>query len=101
MATCVYEGKTCQVRIERDLTSNWAISVLSGEVDELSITRRAAAPLVIKVFAKTRWAALDMGLRSLKEQGRIASYEIEPRPEAELKAIEAEQARIGAKKPAG
>ena len=101
MATAIYEGRECQVRIDTDLTQSWAVSILSGALDELSISRRAAAPVVIKVFAKTRWTALEQGLKSLKEAGRISAYTLEPRPAEELAAIEAAKAKAAARKTAG
>ena len=54
--------------------------ILSGEYDPVSLIKRPAAPIIIKVRAKTRWLALDQGLRSLKAQGRISDYTLEPRP---------------------
>jgi hypothetical protein len=89
MAKAIWEGKECDVRVDSDLESNWAISILSGEYDPVSIIRRAAAPIVIKVRAKSRWLALDQGLRSLKAIGRISDYTLEPRPAEEILAAEA------------
>jgi hypothetical protein len=96
--TAVFEGRSCDVKVESDLDENWAVCILSGALDELSITRRPASPLIVKVRAKTRWTALEQVLRSLKEAGRITDYSLEPRPEAELAAIEAEKAKAAAKK---
>src|SRR6202048_3951519 len=83
MAKAIWEGKECDVRVDSDLESNWAISILSGEFDPVSIIQRAAAPIVIKVRAKSRWLALDQGLRSLEAIGRITDYTLEPRPAEE------------------
>jgi hypothetical protein len=91
MAKAILDGKECDVRVDSDLESNWAISILSGEYDPVSIIRRAAAPIVIKVRAKSRWLALDQGLRSLKAIGRISDYTLEPRPAEEILAAEAKK----------
>jgi len=101
MAKAIWNGRECEVRVDTDLESNWAVSILSGEMDPVSLIPRPAAPVVIKVRARTRWTALDQGLRSLKEQGKISDYLLEPRPAEELAAIEAEKARAAAKKAAG
>ena len=66
MPKVTWEGKECEVRIDRDLEMNWAVSVLSGEFDPVSLIKRPAAPVIIKVRAKSRWLALDTGLRQLK-----------------------------------
>jgi hypothetical protein len=47
----------------------------------------------MKVRAKSRWLALDTGLRALKAQGKITDYTIEPRPPEEIAAEEAEKAK--------
>ena len=57
--------------------------------------------MIIKLRAKTRWLAMDAGLRALKAQGKISDYTIEPRPQAELDAEAAEKARLAAKKAGG
>jgi hypothetical protein len=101
MPKAIWNGRECDVRVDTDLESNWAVSILSGEMDPVSLIPRPAAPIVIKVRAKTRWTALDQGLRSLQAQGRIASFTLEPRPAEELAAIEAEKAKAAAKKAAG
>lgn len=101
MPKAVWEGKECDVRVDTDLESNWSVSILSGEFDPVSIIKRPAAPVMIKIRAKTRWLALDQGLRSLKAQGRISDFTLEPRPAEELAAVEAEKARLAAKKTAG
>jgi|GEM_PF-2025323 len=101
MAKAVWEGKECDVRIDSDLESNWAVSILSGEFDPVSLVKRPAAPVIIKVRAKSRWLALDQGLRSLKAQGRISDFTLEPRPAEELAAAEAAKAKLLAKKVAG
>jgi len=93
MAKAIWEGKECDVRVDSDLESNWSVSILSGEFDPVSLIQRPAAPVLIKVRAKTRWLALDQGLRSLKAQGKIADYILEPRPAEEIAAEEAEKAR--------
>lgn len=101
MAKAIWEGKECDVRVDTDLEANWSVSILSGEFDPVSLIKRPAAPVMIKVRAKSRWLALDQGLRSLKAQGRIEGFTIEPRPAEELAAAEAEKARLAAKKTAG
>ncbi len=101
MAKAIWNGRECDVRVDTDLESNWAVSILSGEMDPVSLIPRAAAPIVIQVRAKTRWTALDQGLRSLKAQGRISDFTLEPRPAEELAAIEAVKAKAAAKKTAG
>jgi hypothetical protein len=88
MPKAIWEGKECDVRIDRDLESNWAVSILSGEVDPNSLVKRPAAPVIIKVRAKTRWLALDQGLRSLKAQGRISDFTLEPRSPEDLAATQ-------------
>jgi hypothetical protein len=93
MAKATWEGKVCDVRVDSDLESNWSVSILSGEYDPVSLIRRPAAPVMIKVRAKTRWLALDQGLRSLKAQGKIADFVLEPRPAEEIAAEEAEKAK--------
>jgi hypothetical protein len=97
----IWEGKECEVRVDTDLESNWSVSILSGEYDPVSLIRRPAAPVMIKLRAKTRWQAMDAGLKALKAQGRISDFTIEPRPQAELDAEAAEKARLAAKKAAG
>ncbi len=101
MAKAIWEGKECDVRVDSDLESNWSVSILSGEYDPVSLIKRPAAPVMIKVRAKTRWTALEQGLKSLKAQGKISEYTLEPRPAEELAAIEAEKAKAAAKKVAG
>src|SRR6266851_4923879 len=101
MAKAIWDGKECDVRVDTDLEANWSVSILSGEFDPVSLIRRPAAPVMIKVRAKSRWLALDQGLRSLKAQGKISGYTLEPRPAEELAAAEAEKARLAAKKTAG
>jgi len=93
MAKATWEGKECDVRVDTDLESNWSVSILSGEYDPVSLIQRPAAPVIIKVRAKTRWLALDQGLRSLKAQGKIVDYTLEPRPAEEIAAEEAEKAK--------
>ena len=93
MAKATWEGKECDVRVDSDLESNWSVSILSGEFDPVSLIQRPAAPVIIKVRAKTRWLALDQGLRSLKAQGRITDFTLEPRPAEEIAAEQAEKAK--------
>jgi len=93
MAKATWEGKECDVRVDSDLESNWSVSILSGEFDPVSLIQRPAAPVIIKVRAKTRWLALDQGLRSLKAQGKITEYTLEPRPPEEIAAEQAEKAK--------
>jgi hypothetical protein len=101
MAKAIWEGKECDVRVDSDLEANWSISILSGEFDPVSLIKRPAAPIIMKLRAKSRWLALDAGLRTLKAQGKIADYTIEPRPQEEIEAENAEKARLAAKKVAG
>src|SRR3954468_14696023 len=101
MATATWEGKECNVRVDSDLESNWSVSILSGEFDPVSLIKRPAAPVMIKVRAKSRWLALEQGLRWLKAQGKISDSFLEPRPPEELAAAEAEKARLAARKTAG
>src|SRR3982751_5386729 len=89
----IWEGKECDVRVDSDLEANWSVSILSGEYDPVSLIKRPAAPVLIKVRAKTRWLALDQGLRSLKAQGRITDFTLEPRPAEEIAAEQAEKAK--------
>ena len=93
MAKAIGEGKECDVRVDSDLESNWSVSILSGEYDPVSLIQRPAAPVIIKVRAKTRWLALDQGLRSLKAQGKISEFTLEPRPAEEIAAEQAEKAK--------
>src|SRR6267143_2139483 len=97
----IWEGKECDVRDDTDLEVNWSVSILSGQYDPVSLIRRPAVPVMIKLRAKTRWLAMDAGLRALKAQGKISDYTIEPRPQSELDAEAAEKARLAAKKVAG
>ena len=101
MAKAIWDGKECDVRVDTDLEANWSVSILSGEFDPVSLIKRPAAPLIMKLRAKSRWLALDAGLRTLKAQGKIADYTIEPRPQEEIDAENAEKARLAAKKAAG
>ena len=101
MPKAIWEGKECDVRVDTDLEANWSVSILSGEYDPVSLIKRPAAPVIIKVRAKSRWLALDQGLRSLKAQGRISDYTLEPRPPEEIAAAEAAKAKAAAKKVAG
>jgi len=57
---------------------DWSVSILSGEFDPVSLIRRPAVPVMIKLRAKTRWLAMDAGLRALKAQGKISDYTIDP-----------------------
>jgi hypothetical protein len=93
MAKATWDGKECDVRVDSDLESNWSVSILSGEFDPVSLIQRPAAPVIVKVRAKTRWLALDQGLRSLKAQGRITDFTLEPRPAEEIAAEQAEKAK--------
>lgn len=95
MPKAIWQGKECDVRVDSDLESNWAVSILSGASDPVSLIPRAAAPIIIKVRAKSRWLALDQGLRSLKAMGRISDYTLEPRPAEELAAAEAARNKGG------
>jgi hypothetical protein len=97
----IWEGKECEVRVDTDLEANWSVSILSGEYDPVSLIRRPAAPVIIKLRAKTRWLAMEAGLKALKAQGKISDYSIEPRPQAEVEAEAAEKAKLAAKKAAG
>jgi hypothetical protein len=101
MAKAVWEGKECDVRVDTDLEANFSVSILSGEYDPVSLIKRPAAPIIIKLRAKSRWLALDAGLRALKAQGKISDYTIEPRPQEELDAEAAEKARLAAKRAGG
>ena len=101
MAKATWEGKECDVRVDTDLEANFSVSILSGEFDPVSLIKRPAAPIIIKLRAKTRWLALDAGLRALKAQGKISDYTIEPRPQEEIDADNAEKARLAAKKAGG
>jgi hypothetical protein len=101
MAKAIWEGKECDVRVDTDLEANWSVSILSGEFDPVSLIKRPAAPLIIKLRAKSRWLAAEAGLRTLKAQGKITDYTIEPRPQAELDADAAEKAKLAAKRAAG
>lgn len=101
MAKAIWEGKECDVRVDSDLESNWSVSVLSGEYDPVSLIRRPAAPVIIKLRAKSRWLAMDAGLKALKAQGRISDFSIEPRPQAEIDAENAEKAKAAARRAAG
>jgi len=101
MAKAFWEGKECEVRVDTDLEANWSVSILSGEVDPVSLIKRPAAPVMIKLRAKSRWLAMEAGLRALKAQGKISDYVIEPRPQAELDEEAAEKARIAARRAGG
>ena len=101
MAKAIWQGKECDVRVDSDLEANWSVSILSGEYDPVSLIKRPAAPVMIKLRAKSRWLAMDAGLRTLQAQGKISDYSIEPRPQAELDAEAAEKAAIAAKRGAG
>jgi hypothetical protein len=97
----IWQGKECDVRVDTDLEANWSVSILSGQFDPVSLIRRPAVPVMIKLRAKTRWLAMDAGLRALKAQGKISDYTIDPRPQAELDAEAAEKAKLAAKRVAG
>ncbi|HEX4383203.1 MAG TPA: hypothetical protein VH083_09650 [Myxococcales bacterium] len=101
MAKAIWEGKECDVRVDTDLEANWSISILSGEFDPVSLIKRPAAPIIMKLRAKSRWLATEAGLRTLKAQGKITEYTLEPRPQAELDADAEAKARLAAKKAAG
>jgi hypothetical protein len=101
MAKAIWEGKECDVRVDTDLEANWSVSILSGEFDPVSLIKRPAAPVVIKLRAKSRWLAAEAGLRTLKAQGKITDYTLEPRPQAEIDAENAAKAKLAAKKVAG
>ena len=47
MPKAIWEGKECDVRVDTDLEANWAVSILSGEHDPVSIIKRPAAPVII------------------------------------------------------
>jgi len=101
MAKAIWEGKECDVRVDTDLEANWSVSILSGEFDPVSLIKRPAAPIIIKLRAKSRWLATEAGLRTLKAQGKISDYTLEPRPQAELDAEAEAKAKLAAKKTAG
>jgi hypothetical protein len=101
MAKATWEGKECDVRVDTDLEANWSISILSGEFDPVSLIKRPAAPVIIKLRAKSRWLATEAGLRTLKAQGKISDYSLEPRPQSELDAEAEAKAKLAAKKAAG
>jgi hypothetical protein len=101
MTKAIWEGKECDVRVDKDLEANWSVSILSGEFDPVSLIKRPAAPVIIKLRAKSRWLATEAGLRTLKAQGKISDYTLEPRPQAELDAVAAEKAKLAAKRAAG
>ena len=81
MAKAIWEGRECDVRVDTDLEANFSVSILSGEYDPVSLIKRPAAPIIMKLRAKSRWLAMDAGLRALKAQGKISDYTIEPRPQ--------------------
>src|SRR5438445_102405 len=85
---------------QKEFLRLWNTGVIAAD-DPVSLIRRPAAPLMIKLRAKTRWLAMDAGLRALKAQGKISDYTIEPRPQAELEAEAAEKAKLAARKAAG
>jgi hypothetical protein len=101
MAKATWEGKECDVRVDTDLEANWSVSILSGEFDPVSLIKRPAAPVIIKLRAKSRWLATEAGLRTLKAQGKISDYTLEPRPQSELDAEAEAKAKLAAKKAAG
>ena len=101
MAKAIWEGRECDVRVDTDLEANFSVSILSGEYDPVSLIKRPAAPIIMKLRAKSRWLAMDAGLRALKAQGKISDYTIEPRPQEELDAEAAEKARLAAKRAGG
>jgi hypothetical protein len=101
MAKAIWEGKECDVRVDTDLEANWSISILSGEFDPVSLIKRPAAPIIMKLRAKSRWLATEAGLRTLKAQGKITDYTLEPRPQAELDAEAEAKAKLAAKRAAG
>ena len=101
MAKAIWQGRECDVRVDTDLEANWSVSILSGEYDAVSLIKRPAAPVMIKLRAKSRWLAMEAGLRALKAQGKIEAYTIEPRPQAELDTEAAEKAKLAAKRAAG
>src|SRR6202012_1022732 len=101
MAKAIWEGKEWDVRVDSDLEANWSVSILSGEFDPVSLVKRPAAPIIIKLRAKSRWLACEAGLRTLKAQGKISDYTIEPRPQAELDAEAAAKAKLAAKRAGG
>jgi hypothetical protein len=101
MAKATWEGKECDVRVDTDLEANWSVSILSGEFDPVSLIKRPAAPIIIKLRAKSRWLATEAGLRTLKAQGKITEYTLEPRPQSELDAEAEAKAKLAAKKAAG
>ncbi len=63
------------VRINQDLSDNWAIE-LSPKTASEGPFKPAHAPLVIKVRADNREAALRTGLELLKQSNRIDSWEL-------------------------
>ena len=81
MATVTMNGKTCQVRTQRDLDKNWAVCVLSGGADDVSLWAREASSLVVKLHARSAWYAEEGALKSLKERGAITDYVLDPKPE--------------------
>src|SRR6202171_3093156 len=97
----IWEGKECDVRVDTHLEANWSVSTPSGAYEPVSLISRPAAPVIIKLRAKSRWLAMDAGLRALKAQGKISDYTIDPRPQAELDAEAAEKAKLAAKRVAG
>lgn len=77
-------GKKCRVTCDRDLGQNYAVSVLSGQVDRSNaLLPRADRPIVMKLHAASRWLALQTALTALKQQGLIDDFELEERPAGE------------------
>jgi hypothetical protein len=81
MATATMNGRVCEVRTQRDLEKNWAVGVLSGEQDTVSLVARDRVPVLVKVHARSRWHAEEAVLRSLKDRGVITDYVLDAKPE--------------------
>lgn len=74
------DGREWKVYATRDLDENWAVSLKSGDVVTGYPNPREFAPIVVKIRAKSKWAAVEYALKGLVESGKIKSYENDPRP---------------------
>ena len=88
------DGREWTVYATRDLDENWAVALKSGDVVTGYPNVREFAPLLVKLRAKNKWAAVEYALKGLVESGKIKSYvndlEKPAEPAAPVKAEAAE-----------
>ncbi|MHB8418299.1 MAG: hypothetical protein ACYDCL_09495 [Myxococcales bacterium] len=86
-ATATVSGKSCDVRITRDLVDNYAVEVLPPpDPRKKPLPNQRAAPLFIYKLKADSWQAAAWAvLAHLKESGKIQGFESEAVPPKAVK----------------